>query len=274
MGLEARDRVGGPQAMPPDLSVRSLRKEYPHPAGALVVLNELSLEMSLGEALAIMGPSGSGKSTLLYILGSLETPSDGAVEVCGRNPFALDPAGLAAFRNKTIGFVLQDHHLLPQCTSLENVLLPTLPAGGATPELVGRGEQLLARVGLAERMDRLPSELSGGERQRVAIARALLRNSPVLILDEATSSLDAESERLVQDALARLMLNRTAFVIAHRLSTVRRADRIVVLDRGRVRETGRHEELLSAADGLYAKLCSLQLLGVRGETPRRTETRS
>ncbi len=214
MGLEARGRVGGPQAMPPDLSIRSLRKEYSHPSGALVVLNDLCLEMSLGEALAIMGPSGSGKSTLLYILGSLETPSDGTVEVCGRNPFALDPAGLAAFRNKTIGFVLQDHHLLPQCTSLENVLLPTLPAGGATPELVGRGEQLLARVGLAERMDRLPSELSGGERQRVAIARALINAPPVVLADEPTGNLDRVSAETVGSLLLELQCEQNILLIA------------------------------------------------------------
>ena len=214
MGLEACGCASGPQTMPPDLSVRSLRKEYPHAAGALVVLDELSLEMSLGEALAIMGPSGSGKSTLLYILGSLETPSGGTVEVCGQDPFALDQAGLAAFRNTTIGFVLQDHHLLPQCTSLENVLLPTLPAGGATPALVSRGKQLLERVGLAERMDRLPSELSGGERQRVAIARALINAPPVVLADEPSGNLDRVSAEMVGNLLLELQREQNILLIA------------------------------------------------------------
>lgn len=214
MGLEACGRASGPQTMPPDLSVRSLRKEYPHASGSLVVLDELSLEMSLGEALAVMGPSGSGKSTLLYILGSLETPTSGNVEVRGQNPFALDQAGLAAFRNKTIGFVLQDHHLLPQCTSLENVLLPTLPAGGATPALVDRGKQLLERVGLAERMDRLPSELSGGERQRVAIARALINAPPVVLADEPTGNLDRVSAEMVGNLLLELQREQNILLIA------------------------------------------------------------
>ena len=200
--------------MPPDLSVHRLRKEYPHPAGASVVLDDLSLEMSLGEALAVTGPSGSGKSTLLYILGSLETPSGGTVEVCGQDPFALDPAGLAAFRNKTIGFVLQDHHLLPQCTTLENVLLPTLPAGGATPALVSRGKQLLERVGLAAHMDRLPSELSGGERQRVAIARALVNTPPVVLADEPTGNLDRASAETVGSLLLELQREQNILLIA------------------------------------------------------------
>ena len=214
MGLEACDRVSGSRTMPPDLSVHSLRKEYPHASGALVVLNELSLEMSLGDSLAIMGPSGSGKSTLLYILGSLETPSSGTVEVCGQNPFALEQVGVAAFRNKTIGFVLQDHHLLPQCTSLENVLLPTLPTGGATPALVDRGKQLLERVGLAERMDRLPSELSGGERQRVAIARALINAPPVVLADEPTGNLDRVSAETVGSLLLELQREQNILLIA------------------------------------------------------------
>ena len=200
--------------MPSDLVVRALRKEYPHPSGTLVVLDGLSLAMSRGEALAVMGPSGSGKSTLLYILGSLESPTAGAVEICGQDPFALGPADLARFRNRSVGFVFQDHHLLPQCTSLENVLVPTLARGGASPEDAVRAKDLLGRVGLAERMDRLPSELSGGERQRVAIARALINGPPVVLADEPTGNLDRRSARRVGSLLLELQRERNILLIA------------------------------------------------------------
>ena len=217
--MDSRNGLGRPQSsMPADLLVRSLRKEYPHPSGALVVLDELSLEMRLGEALAVMGPSGSGKSTLLYILGSLETPTSGTVRVCGQDPFALDPSELAGFRNRSIGFVLQDHHLLPQCTSLENVLLPTL-AGGTWPDADERARKLLDRVGLADRMDRLPSELSGGERQRVAIARALINAPPVILADEPTGNLDRSSAERVGSLLLDLQREHNVLLIAVTHST-------------------------------------------------------
>ena len=200
--------------MPSDLVVRALRKEYPHPSGTLVVLDGLSLAMSRGEALAVMGPSGSGKSTLLYILGSLESPTGGRVEICGQDPFALGPADLARFRNRSVGFVFQDHHLLPQCTSLENVLVPTLARGGASSEDAVRAKDLLGRVGLAERTDRLPSELSGGERQRVAIARALINGPPVVLADEPTGNLDRRSARRVGSLLLELQRERNILLIA------------------------------------------------------------
>ena len=200
--------------MPSDLAVSALRKAYPHPAGELVVLEGLDLSMSRGEALAVMGPSGSGKSTLLYILGSLERPTAGTVEICGQDPFALDGAALARFRNRSVGFVFQDHHLLPQCTSLENVLVPTLAGGGSSPEDARRARELLERVGLAERMDRLPSELSGGERQRVAIARALINGPPVVLADEPTGNLDRRSAAIVGSLLLELQRERGILLIA------------------------------------------------------------
>lgn len=197
-----------------DVAARALRKEYPHAGGSSVVLDEVSLDLSRGEALAIMGPSGSGKSTLLYILGSLETPTSGSVQVCGEDPFALAATDLARFRNRNIGFVFQDHHLLPQCTSLENVLIPTLASGGATPEAKQRARELLGRVGLAERMDRLPAELSGGERQRVAIARALVNSPPVVLADEPTGNLDRRSAETVGSLLLELQREQNALLIA------------------------------------------------------------
>ena len=183
------------------LHVTDLMKDYPTPRGALRVLNGVSFDMAPGDAAAIMGPSGSGKSSLLYILGGLEPPSSGTVTLEGRNPFQLSATELAAFRNKEIGFVFQDHCLLPQCTVLENVLIPTLvsPTKGDTD----RARQLIAQVGLADRIDHRPAELSGGERQRVAIARALVRGPRLLLCDEPTGNLD----RAAADNVASVLLD-------------------------------------------------------------------
>jgi lipoprotein-releasing system ATP-binding protein len=188
------------------LQVTNLRKEYPSPRGPLPVLEDVSFSLAPGDAAAIMGPSGSGKSSLLYILGALEPPTAGTVTLDGRNPFALDPAALAAFRNKSIGFVFQDHCLLPQLSVLENVLVPTLvaPAAEAKGEDFGaRARQLIDRVGLGDRMDHRPAELSGGERQRVAVARALIRAPRLLLCDEPTGNLDRASA----DNVASLVLD-------------------------------------------------------------------
>ena len=172
------------------LQVTDLTKDYPTPRGPLRVLDRVSLELAPGDAAAIMGPSGSGKSSLLYVLGALEPPTSGTVTLDGRNPFELPPAALAAFRNEQIGFVFQDHCLLPQCTVLENVLVPTLVAPKADGKDTARARDLIAQVGLADRIDHRPGELSGGERQRVAIARALVRGPRLLLCDEPTGNLD------------------------------------------------------------------------------------
>src|SRR4029077_2665075 len=145
------------------LNVAHLSKEYPTPRGALQVLSGVSFDLAPGDAAAVMGPSGSGKSSLLYILGGLEPPTSGTVALDGRNPFQLDASGLATFRNREIGFVFQDHCLLPQCTVLENVLVPTFVAPHRDD--LGRARTLVERVGLADRMDHRPAALSGGERQ-------------------------------------------------------------------------------------------------------------
>src|SRR5271156_6696485 len=149
-----------------DLIVDNVCKQYATRAEPLVVLDGVSLELSAGENLAIVGPSGSGKSTLLHILGTLEPPSSGTVRHAGVDPWQLSEPLLAAFRNRHIGFVFQDHHLLPQCSVLENVLLPTIATGRTPAELVDRARMLLARVGLEQRLQHRPAELSGGERQR------------------------------------------------------------------------------------------------------------
>jgi lipoprotein-releasing system ATP-binding protein len=184
------------------LNVSHLSKEYPGPAGALAVLSDVSFSLEPGDAAAIMGPSGSGKSSLLYVLGALEPPSSGTITLDGQNPFQLSPDGLAAFRNRSVGFVFQDHCLLPQCTVLENVLVPTLVAeddGGDAK----RARDLVEQVGLSGRIDHRPGELSGGERQRVAIARALVRAPRMLLCDEPTGNLDRASA----DQIAALLLD-------------------------------------------------------------------
>jgi len=184
------------------LNVSHLSKEYPGPAGALPVLTDVSFSLAAGDAAAIMGPSGSGKSSLLYVLGALEPPSSGTIMLDGQNPFELTPDGLAAFRNRSVGFVFQDHCLLPQCTVLENVLVPTLVAedGGGDAK---RARDLVEQVGLSGRIDHRPGELSGGERQRVAIARALVRAPRMLLCDEPTGNLDRASA----DQIAALLLD-------------------------------------------------------------------
>jgi lipoprotein-releasing system ATP-binding protein len=166
------------------------------------VLQDVDLDLNPGQSLCIMGPSGSGKSTLLNILGALEPPTSGTVTLFGRNPFALKEAEVAAFRNREVGFVFQDHCLLPQCSALENVLIPTLVAPKGDHET--RARHLLTRVGLGERLDHRPAELSGGEKQRVALARALVLKPRLLLCDEPTGNLDADSAKTVADLLFEL----------------------------------------------------------------------
>jgi len=185
------------------LRVESVSKRYDTPRGPLPILEGITFAKDPGESLCIMGPSGSGKSTLLHVLGTLEPPSSGRVTLGERDPFTLAEPELAAFRNREIGFVFQDHFLLPQCSVLENVLAPTLvskePGGHEA-----RARELLSRVGLGERLDHRPAELSGGERQRAALARALVLKPRLLLCDEPTGNLDATSAGAVADLLLEL----------------------------------------------------------------------
>ena len=194
------------------LNANHLSKSYPTPAGELTVLRDVTLSLAAGESACVMGPSGSGKSTLLYILGGLEPPSSGTVAVNGVNPYSLKPDALAAFRNHDIGFVLQDHCLLPQCTVLENVLVPTL-VGKRDAGAADRARALLGEVGLGERLHHRPAELSGGEKQRGAIARALIRNPQLLLCDEPTGNLDADTAASVADLLVAVHARQQAILI-------------------------------------------------------------
>jgi lipoprotein-releasing system ATP-binding protein len=194
------------------LEVAALSKHFETPRGPLPILVDVSFSKGPGESLCIMGPSGSGKSTLLHVLGTLEAPSGGRVTIGGLDPHALAEPELAAFRNRSIGFVFQDHFLLPQCSVLENVLVPALVArGGGDHE--ARARELLDRVGLGDRLDHRPAELSGGERQRAALARALVLKPRLVLCDEPTGNLDAVSAGKVADLLLELHARESAVLV-------------------------------------------------------------
>jgi lipoprotein-releasing system ATP-binding protein len=202
------------------LDVQNLCKDYPTRTGALSILRGISFSLDRGDSLAVTGPSGSGKSTLLHILGTLDQPTSGTVSLEGINPFALAEAELAAFRNRRIGFVFQDHHLLPQCSVLENVLIPTLVSRATKPaQTEAYARKLLERVGLGGRLEHRPAELSGGERQRVAVARSLVLKPTLLLADEPTGNLDRHNALAVGELLLELHReeNTILVVVTHRL---------------------------------------------------------
>lgn len=213
----------------PLLTLSNVTKRYESPGSenALTVLDNISLQIDRGQSLAIVGPSGSGKSTLLQIIGTLDRPSSGTVQLDGQDLNQLDDVGLAAVRNRKLGFVFQFHYLLPQCTVLENVLVPTLakvklPVGTLAPPAANesaeaRANRLLKRVGLAERLNHRPGELSGGERQRVAVVRALINQPWLLLADEPTGSLDHVSAQQLAQLLVELNREEgvTLIVVTH-----------------------------------------------------------
>jgi lipoprotein-releasing system ATP-binding protein len=224
----------------PSLLVEHVAKHYPTRGEPLVVLRDVSLELSRGQSLAVLGPSGSGKSTLLAIIGALEPPTSGRVVLDGQDPATLAEPELAALRNRRIGFVFQDHHLLPQCSVLENVLLPTAAASRTPAEAVGRAHTLLERVGLGDRLDYRPAELSGGQRQRVALARALI-NAPLLVLaDEPTGNLDRTTATRVGELLVELQREEQTMlmVVTHSSRLAGMMERRLELDEGTLTEVG------------------------------------
>jgi subfamily B ATP-binding cassette protein MsbA len=240
----------------------SFAYEDAHPR---TTLHSLSFTVPAGQMVAIVGRSGAGKTTLVNLIPRFFDVSAGAVYIDGRN---IRDVTLKSLRAQ-VGIVTQETVLFDD-TIANNIAYGAVAAKPVQIEAVARSAHahefiVAAPRGYDTRIGERGQKLSGGQRQRLAIARALLKNAPILILDEATSSLDTESEALVQDALATLMLNRTSFVIAHRLSTIMRADAIVVLERGRIVEIGQHDELL-ARGGIYASLYQMQLL-----EPKRSE---
>jgi lipoprotein-releasing system ATP-binding protein len=225
------------------LRVENVTKDYPTRSEPLRVLRGVSLELGGAENVAILGPSGSGKSTLLSIIGTLEPPTSGRVLLGGQDPAELDEPRLAAFRNRQIGFVFQDHYLLPQCSVLENVLVPTVAAGPTRPESLARAKMLLERVSLSDRLEHQPAELSGGERQRVALARALVNRPTLLLADEPTGNLD----RLNAERVGRLLLDlqheeqMMLIVVTHSERLAALLDRRLELDEGELRESKNQE---------------------------------
>jgi lipoprotein-releasing system ATP-binding protein len=228
------------------LIARDITKSYPTPRGPLQILNGISLTLAPGDAIAITGPSGSGKSTLLYILGALEPPTSGTVTLDNADPFELKERQQAAFRNKHIGFVFQDHSLLPQCSVLENVLAPTLAAArdgknDSVRDAERRARQLLNEVGLGDRLDHRPGELSGGEKQRAAVARALILNPSVWLCDEPTGNLDRTSANAVADLLLKLHAERKTILITvtHSAALAERFTTRYEMDGGQLRRITR-----------------------------------
>ena len=211
------------------LKVSNVSKDY----GAIRVLRDISFSFTVGTSVAITGPSGSGKSTLLHIIGTLEKPTDGQVEINNTDPFTLSEPDLARYRNTLIGFVFQDNHLLPQYSVLENVLVPTF-AFKQEPDATERAHELLKRVGLSHRTSHRPGELSGGERQRVAIARALINQPGILLCDEPTGNLDAATSETIVDLLFELhrVEQNVLIVVTHNLTLVPRFQQHLQLSDG------------------------------------------
>lgn len=219
-----------------DISLAGLSKDFTGAAGQLSILRNVDLSLNRGDALAVTGPSGSGKSTLLYIVGLLDELTAGKIEILGSDPTSMSESDLAKFRNEHLGFIFQDHHLLPQCTVLENVLIPLLAGKGVADADEQRARELLTRVGLADRVTHRPAQLSGGERQRVAVCRALINQPEILLADEPTGNLDHATADAVGDLLLELSREQNVLLICvtHSTELARRFPQHMELRDGRL----------------------------------------
>ncbi|MCP4379128.1 MAG: ABC transporter ATP-binding protein [bacterium] len=225
------------------IELKSVCKTYRQGRGEdMVVLNDISLSVPSAQAMAVVGPSGSGKSTLLNLIGALDRPTSGTISIDGQDLTTLNPSELAKIRRERIGFVFQQHHLLPQCTVLENVLLPVLASGKVTEELTERGYELLKRVALDDRADDRPALLSGGQRQRVALARALINTPSLLLADEPTGSLDRHTSETLIELLVELNSHEgtTLVVVTHSPDLAGRMQRVMELRDGALSELKDH----------------------------------
>jgi len=224
------------------LKAKGLARKYE----SLDVLRSVDVEIRQGELVSIVGPSGAGKSTLLQILGTRDKPDSGTLEILGQNPFTLDSKGLAAFRNRYIGFVFQFHHLLPEFTALENVCMPGWIAKRPDAEVRKEAKGILDRLGLSARLDHKPSELSGGEQQRTSIARALLNKPAIVLADEPTGNLDSNNARSLHEIFLELRneLNQTFVIVTHNQALASMSDRVLEMRDGHLGESiqNRNEE--------------------------------
>ena len=245
------------------LKVNNLIKKFPKAGGeiddadAISVLKGINFDVEQGEYVGIMGKSGCGKTTLLKILGFMDQQTDGDVIFDGANTNELWKEELTDIRRRKIGFVFQDFNLMDSLSVKENIMLPVLLDKKEQKECEEKAEALEKQFGIEHLQEKNPYELSGGERQRISIARAILKDAPVILLDEATASLDVENETAVQAALSGLIRDKTVLIIAHRMRTVMNADQIVLLSGGRVVEMGSPAELLKK-NGLFRHMAQLQ----------------
>ena len=241
------------------ISLKDVVKTYIVGDSTINACDGVTLDIDKGQFVIIVGPSGAGKTTVLNILGGMDTLTSGSITVDGTDISRLRPRALISYRREDVGFVFQFYNLMANLTALENVELALQICKEPMDAKV-----VLEEVGLAHRMNNFPAELSGGEQQRIAIARIMLKNAPIVILDEATAFTDPENEQLIQQSISELTKGKTLLVIAHRLSTVKDADKIVVLNEGIVEAEGTHEELLKAST-LYEKMWSAHI-GAKGWT--------
>ncbi|MBN1479810.1 ABC transporter ATP-binding protein [candidate division KSB1 bacterium] len=229
----------------PILRVINVHKSYRMGRNnSLDVLKGIDMEVREGEIIAVVGPSGVGKSTLLHIIGILDRPSKGHVEIDRQNVFSYDDAKLAQIRNQTAGFVFQAHHLLPEFSALENVMMPSLIGGKSKSELQKRATALLEEVGLEQRIDHRPKEMSGGEQQRVAVARALINSPRLLLADEPSGNLDMKTAQALHALLWHLSREhkQTLIIVTHNHDLAKRADRIIELYDGRIKRSLRNSK--------------------------------
>ena len=223
-----------------DFAATNIVKKFDTPDGSITILDGVSVELNRGQNLAVTGPSGSGKSTFLHIAGTLDTPTSGSISLNEQDPAGLNEGRLAEFRNKNIGFVFQEHHLLPQLTAIENVLIPVIASGPATSQSVNRAKMLLEAVDLTDQMHQRPGTLSGGERQRVAVARSLILEPVLLLADEPTGSLDQKNAEAIGELLLKLQAENNAILICvtHSQRLASRFENRVELENGQFVQAG------------------------------------
>ena len=219
------------------LQIKDLKKTYQSGPLLVEVIKGINLEIEKGEIVIIMGPSGVGKSTLLHLIGGLDKPSSGSISINGTNIFDLENSKLAHFRNTSIGFVFQFHHLLPEFTAMENLMIPGMINSSQPEKLKSRVVELLEKVDLIERKDHKPSQLSGGEPQRVAVARALVNQPQLVLADEPTGNLDKKNSESLYNLILELnkSLNQTFVIVTHNEMMTRNANKVVELEDGKVK---------------------------------------